>query len=458
MIHADTSRKLSVDIVHRGGDRNDDRNFCVIDEDIEFNPEGFSSYFVGDWNPIIYDAMVLSAAVEFCDRSLIRTTTNWSRAFKVTIPVHEPRIWNSSAVSERLIEALECLTGDSWKFNFVETKFRQDELQQATFKFDNEIEAVLPFSDGVDSLAAGRIFSTSLGNKLIRVRVGGRKRDREIGIDSSQAFAAVPFKVKYDKNAALESSFRSRGFKFSMICGLAAYLSKASTVIVPESGQGALGPMLVKSSVQSRSDLRTHPEFTMKMAAFLNELLDSDIKFDHPFIWQTKGQTVAHYVQDWPNDQCWRHSRSCWRGNNLCSVGKKHRQCGICAACLLRRLSFHAAKLDDDPESYAWHDLNRTLFWDAAHPDLKTRHKVMEQYAVAAIQHMDQLANLAESAVGRRTIERQALILSRSFDVPFLISLRKTNKFLHRHRYEWRDFLGSLAPESFVRNLAVGYD
>ncbi len=70
----------------------------------------------------------------------------------------------------------------------------------------------------------------------------------------------------------VESSARSRGFKFAVLSGLAAYLAKANKVFVPESGQGALGPAIVTVG-QAYEDFRNHPRFTKKMSAFLKALL-----------------------------------------------------------------------------------------------------------------------------------------------------------------------------------------
>ncbi len=50
------------------------------------------------------------------------------------------------------------------------------------------------------------------------------------------------------------------------------YLAGASRVIVPESGQGALGPALVPVG-QAYVDYRSHPLFTERMERFLAALL-----------------------------------------------------------------------------------------------------------------------------------------------------------------------------------------
>jgi hypothetical protein len=66
------------------------------------------------WEPMLYDAMVLAASVEFADRATKRPSRGWARRFDLRIPVHDPARWAAPAVSDALHEALRFLTGDFW--------------------------------------------------------------------------------------------------------------------------------------------------------------------------------------------------------------------------------------------------------------------------------------------------------------------------------------------------------
>ena len=94
---------------------------------------------------------------------------------------------------------------------------------------------------------------------------------------------------------SVESSGRSRGFKFALLSGVAAYLSGTKQVIVPESGQGALGPSLIPVG-QEYEDYRNHPLFTHRMTVFLSALLDHKVRYTHPRLWHTKAETLAEFV------------------------------------------------------------------------------------------------------------------------------------------------------------------
>ncbi len=152
---------------------------------------------------------------------------------------------------------------------------------------------MLPF--GLDSCAVGALMAEQLGNQLIRVRLG-TKRDRgQPSAPRRQPFTSIPYRVLPGPRPFAESSSRSRGFKFALVSGLAAYLAKASNVIVSESGQGALGPSLVTVG-QGYEDYRSHPLFTGRMEQFLSALLRHPLRFQFPRLWHTKAETVRDFI------------------------------------------------------------------------------------------------------------------------------------------------------------------
>src|SRR3546814_7836085 len=99
-------------------------------------------------------------------------------------------------------------------------------------------QAVLSYSDGMDSRAVAGIVSQSLGDRLVRVRVGSKSWDRSRDKNRREPFTTVPYDVPCDMPNR-EASSRSRGFKFALISGIAAYLADAEEIIIPESGQGS---------------------------------------------------------------------------------------------------------------------------------------------------------------------------------------------------------------------------
>jgi len=42
---------------------------CEIGANVSFNTEKMESYFFARWEPVLYDALLVAAAVEFCDKT-----------------------------------------------------------------------------------------------------------------------------------------------------------------------------------------------------------------------------------------------------------------------------------------------------------------------------------------------------------------------------------------------------
>src|SRR3546814_16503353 len=87
---------LSVDVAeHTGTASSPDTAVCHIDEHIRFDTAALETYCFASWEPVIYDLMLVAAAVEFADRKKNRSNEHWSRELKLRIPVHEPDNWRS---------------------------------------------------------------------------------------------------------------------------------------------------------------------------------------------------------------------------------------------------------------------------------------------------------------------------------------------------------------------------
>ena len=428
---------------------------CIIDDHIKFDAESLQSYTTDAWNPMAYDTMLLAAVVEFCDSSKPRSTMDWGRKFNVKMPVHDVDHWNSQPVKLALSSALGILTGDVWNFNFEMTTMPQDGPSQAYLDFPSSVEKVIPYSDGLDSLAIGEIFADDhhVGG-LVRVRVGSTGIKRPGLGETIRPFANIPFKVRRGLSGNGESSGRSRGFKFAILSGLAAYLVGADSVVVPESGQGSLGPVLVNVG-QNYPDRRAHPQFTSKMTVLFETLLGKSVLFEHPMIWGTKGETLSKYKSIRPNDERWRKTRSCWKDSRQASVNKGRRQCGVCAACMLRQMSLHAAGLSEVRNTYVWEDLGASEFWDGAHPDNNNSNAIQRHYAIAGVLHMDHIAALGRSERLSKHLDRHAVQLSKSLGLPVDDVKVHLVRLIEQHNTEWREFVESLPRKSFVRNWAL---
>jgi 7-cyano-7-deazaguanine synthase in queuosine biosynthesis len=420
---------------------------CWIGDQLSFTTAQLESYCLASWKPIAFDALLLAAVVEYCDRILKRPALGWGRDFEVKLPVHELAHWASAPVSQSLHDALNFLTGDRWRFHFVARKKAEVAPSQGHFDLPSGVISILPFSDGMDSRAVAGIEGLQLGDQLIRVRLGAKIVDRPARNDAKQPFTTVPYRVRTDQRNE-ESSARSRGFKFAVVSGVAAYLVGAKEIIVPESGQGALGPALVPVG-HGYEDFRNHPLFTDRMTVFLTALFGRKIAFRFPRLWSTKGQTLAEYARNADIAAC-LNARSCWQQSRQVSVGEHRRQCGICAACMLRRLSVHAAGFTESRETYLWENLSAPTFERGAAKGFGKITRALREYAIAGVLHLDHLAALGASAVHAPALKRQAYQLARSQGLAAAEAESSLNAFLSTHAREWQAFLRDLGPDSFV--------
>ncbi len=445
---------FSADLVYRDEKPRDGAIACIVDQHIKFDHDAMQCFVPNTWQPVIYDAMMLVAGVEICDHSKVRSKVDWARDLKLRIPVHEPERWNDPRVKLALVKALKFLTGDNWSIDFRPTEHRQSGPPQQSMDLDHHADMVIPYSDGLDSRAVAGIFAKRHEYEVIkRVRIGAKRIKRPKPGDPVQFFENVPFSVKKVIRGNGESSGRSRGFKFGVLAGLAAYLIGAPKVIVPESGQGALGPVLVNVG-QSHYDRRTHPQYTKLMSEFLEALFGQRIVFEHPVLFGTKGQTLAAYKALYPSELIWENTRSCWMDQRHASVNKEHRQCGICAACMLRRTSLHAAGYNERPDKYLWEDLGVDNFDDGAVKAFTRRNKSQYEYAVAGTLHMDHLAAMKEDPDLESIVLRHAIPVARAMEMDVQDTKNKIIGMIETHAAEWSGFLNELPETSFVRGWA----
>lgn len=423
---------------------------CIIGEHIQFNEGKLLSYCFAEWKPVVFDMLVVAAAVEFCDRLQRRPTIGWSRDIHLEIPVHEKSLWESHEVKASLISALSFLTGDRWNLSFVSRKAAEASRTQATLALPSGAKAIVPFSDGMDSRAVAGLSAIKFGSSIIRVRLGSKKHDQPRKDGRLQPFTNIPYKVKSSEGRFSESSNRSRGFKFSMISGIAAYLANVDTIIVPESGQGALGPPLIPV-VQAYPDYRNHPRFTERMEKFFAALLGHHVSYSFPRLWFTKGETLKAFVTDSAERDDWNETISCWQQNRHVPVDGHRRQCGICAACVLRRLSVHAAGLTEPSDRYVWENLGATTFETGVAPRFTKITPALREYAIAGVMHMDDLAGLVDSPRHESLIKRHSAQIAQPLGLSNEDAEMKLNALLRRHRDEWHAFVESLGPHSFIR-------
>jgi 7-cyano-7-deazaguanine synthase in queuosine biosynthesis len=137
-----------------------------------------------------------------------------------------------------------------------------------------------------------------------------------------------------------EQTYRSRPFVFFSFAGIGAFVSNAEAVVIGETGQGALGPAMIRYADEwpFRS---THPGFLSRLSRYLSLAFGKEIAFRAPQLWHTKGEVLRKLVDE-------GLSRG-WDETKSCSVRPNDRHgapvCGICGGCVLRSLAISSAQI-----------------------------------------------------------------------------------------------------------------
>ena len=421
---------------------------CAVGRDLIIKPEVLGRYCVKPLDPLIYDLVLIAGAVAFADRVVPRkTSVCWRRELEVVVPTSDPEFWKQAIVVRKLTETVELVTGDVWSFRFKPTRKKTKVDPQASLSFGGLSAAVIPFSDGLDSFATSLLtLADSPQMGLIGVTTGSRPHTR---IGSKQQRVSIPFSMTGRRQRLRETSYRSRGFVFGVMAGIAAHLLEADRIIVPESGQGALGPWLIPVGNEA-PDVRMHPFFTASLSRFLETIFGRYINHEHPQLWKTKGETLRELKHSGLDYEDWSKTRSCPRGRKVV-MNNKRVQCGVCASCLLRRQSLLGAGLDEGQEVYFWSNLSAPSLCRAA--NLSDRDTVLndERQAKCGVYDLAAFANLLGTDFGDKRITYASAELAAHGGAKEVAVARNLRRLLAAHREEWFAFIAAQKSESFLK-------
>jgi hypothetical protein len=229
------------------------------------------------------------------------------------------------------------------------------------------------------------------------------------------------------------------------MAGIAANLLEADRIIVPESGQGALGPWLKPVGSES-PDVRSHPFFTASLSRFLELVFGRRIEHEHPQLWTTKGETLRELTAA-RLDNDWWMTKSCPRGRKVC-VNNKLVQCGVCSSCLLRRQSLFAAGIVEDKESYLWANLSAPSLSEAAQFGARSTSTNDQRQAMCGTYDLATLGNLLRDDDERIANASAEFAAQRGESVEEVAT--SIRRLLTMHQEEWRTFVAAQGCESFL--------
>lgn len=448
LLHTDSSQqKIGITIVSKNTEI-----VAEVGTDIRFEPNILDTFHYDGWRPLHYDLLMVTAAVGYADRRFSRGTMQWKRQFQITVPVFELEVWKQPEVQRLLCKTLNHLTGDNWKFKFVKfTDPNANTTLQRMLPLHTNKKLIMAYSDGLDSRCVSGLLDNN--DSAIRIRVTKNKERVKSG---ELPFEQIPFVIT--SKDFRESSGRSRSFKFSAVTAIAGHISGVRRIIVPESGQGSLGPALLTLH-KIYPDYRNYPKFFRNMEEFIEKLLDFSVYYEQPRLWYTKAETINEYLNQSETRQesnlTILSTRSCWQRRWNAAVNGTRRQCGLCVACLLRRMSLHTVGINEPKDTYKFSNLQAEDYQDAiVEKGSNSVKNTMIEYGVAGANYLQRLADRAYCPDAR--FRSYAFELAQVTGLSELEAKIHLKSLLKRHAIEWNDFIDAQGKCSFIRRWTKG--
>lgn len=258
---------------------------------VNFHIEDLEHAFRGRIDRVPYDLVRIASYVYAADQSVRRggradwKLEHWARDLYLAVPVTDPDLWNESHVRRKLEECVGFLTGDTWRFSFVETS-REEERQLllpggSSDASDDEF-SVIPFSGGIDSLTVV-VEELARGRRPLLVShtsSGMIERNRRELADELRArfgpasFARLDAAVHRVGSEALERTRRSRAFLFGSLAVAVAQRSRSPQVLLSDNGVISLNLPINRQLVGSRASRSTHPHFIRLFNELTTTVLD----------------------------------------------------------------------------------------------------------------------------------------------------------------------------------------
>ncbi len=119
---------------------------------------------------------------------------------------------------------------------------------------------------------------------------------------------------------------------------------------------------------------------------------------------------------------------------------------------MLRRISLHAAKLNEPKENYVWENLSAHDFREGVASGFGKIKEVQRHYAIAGALHLDHLASLRQAPHFPQALDFHAFQISGAMSLSEKEVQAKLDRLLNQRETEWKDFMDSLGPQSFISN------
>ncbi len=426
--------------------RSEERQF-VGGRDFRLDYRSISESLLLQMTPATEDLLRIAATVYFIDRLVKRDRrsgpSSWARQIACSIEVREPEFWNDSSVHNLVEQCVGFVSGDEWSFQFLPDRCAKPRRSRRLFSacdlFDSPPVASL-YSGGLDS-AAGLACRLSSGVCKPYLPIVVRHRSdiarnatlqlRQLsdyfGVNLNPVVPVMSMIPPKQLVGHEELSQRARGFLFVSVGGVIAGTTGANELELYESGIGAVNAPLLAGMEGSQATRGTHPKFLNLMSQLLERVLGRRIHVTLPYVESTKGEVVKH-LTDEALQKVALQTVSCAHFPVRLEKGEQCRSCGVCPACIFRRVALNTAGIHEDRSRYQ-HDLLDSRTSQLGPKKLR--------YLFAYLRQVDSLSELGEGHLPQMIARH----LRNTGLVQLGGPLPSYTELYQRYRSEWYGFI-----------------
>jgi len=289
----------------------------------------------------------LFAADIACERGA--GDVDWNRSLRIWLPVRDPDFWTGHRSA---IEAIWTdLTDDEIEIRFEQSVEPPDPPRMARTPFPDH-HGVALLSGGQDSFAGALDLLDNderplLLSHLASGAISTAQKAVVAHLAKRPSASLKQLKLTARKSPGKpfpgqESSQRSRTLLFLIAASVIASAGGSETVWLNENGIMALHLPLTPARIGSLSTHTAAPPILNRIEGLVDDVLGTPTVLENRLIGLTKPEVVDRAIQLGAKAEM-QDTVSCWQ------IGRTREHCGICAPCILRRISCEIHGVPDVP-------------------------------------------------------------------------------------------------------------
>jgi 7-cyano-7-deazaguanine synthase in queuosine biosynthesis len=306
---------------------------------------------LGPVSPAAIDLVRIAVAALIADRRSPRPS-DWTREIRLRVHAVQPSAWAEAI--ETLSALLQFLSGDIWDVELVEDSSSAPVIEDEPGEAESSDAAAL-FSGGLDSFCGAVISETAGGSHWYvsqrdNPTVAGSQNRASEWLRSNVRDGFDPLAITLAQaQQTIEVTSRTRSLLFLALGIATAEAKRCPKLVVAENGFTSLNPPLRVDRSGPLSTRSTHP-YAFALLNLIREQVGVDVEIENPYAWLTKGELVAEAIaSNAATGTGIATTLSCAKlDGRLYKGGNQNWNCGLCAACIIRRGAVAAAGVQDE--------------------------------------------------------------------------------------------------------------